>query len=217
LAPSLLTETAPNALRMVEAAPAASVVAALGALRVCEAALAAGVGTSVRAALAGLALSTSLAYNAWTYFGRMYASPLVWSRSAPIAARLGEKLTALRSAGVLDTRAIVYLPPPFFETSDDKDVLRFAMQDSYRLGLYDKHRRRDEFRAGRAAFVLPNYRALWQLVAAQDPGAQRAALSAAVVDARWRQRLAALVSGAAIAGPPFPASNEPTFWLYLKR
>ena len=217
LAPSLVTETAPNALRMVEAAPAACVVSAMGALRVWEAAFSAGVRSAARAALAGVALATSLAYNVWTYFGRMYASPLVWSRSAPIAARLGETLTALRKAGVLDPRAIVYLPPPFLENSDDRDVLRFTMQDSYRLGPYDKHRTPDEFQAGRAAFVLPNYRAFWRLVAAQDPGAQRTAVRAAAVDARWRERLGSLVSGPGLAGAPFPASHEPTFFLYLKR
>lgn len=217
LAPSLVTETAPNALRMIEAAPAVYALSALGAVRVWEAVFSFGVGASVRAVLVGLALATSLAYDAWTYFDRMYASPLVWSRSAPIAARLGETLTTLRKAGALDTRAIVYLPPPFFETSDDKDVLRFTIQDRYRLGIYDRNRRPDEFQPGRAALVLPNYRAFWQLVAAQDPGAQPAALRAAAVDARWRERLAAFVSGPAIVGPPFPASSEPTFWLYLKR
>jgi hypothetical protein len=206
LLPGLLSGDAPTGLRIVEAAPAVYAIAAVGAGRILGGARGPALGVTLAAAI--------VAFNAWTYFVRMNESPAVWRRGGAVASRLGETVRTLRGSGSLPAVAPILLPTAFLESSDDGDVLRFLTEDSAALRVYDNG---PVPIAGPAAFVVPNYADLWRLVAAQEPRYGLVAQKAQADEALWRRRLEPLGLGEAMVGAPFPGSDSPTFWLYLRR
>jgi len=206
LLPGLLSGDAPTALRTVEAAPAVYAIAAIGADRVLG-------GRAGRIPVVVAIASAVLAYNAWTYFVRMYETPAVWRRGGAVATRLGETLRDLAARGRLGPETPLYVPAAFLESPDDGDVLRFLTEDRGSPRVYDSGPMPP---SGPAAFVLPNYADEWRLVAAAEPRYAAEAERAGENEARWRRRLAPLGLGEAIAGPPFPRSDRPTFWLYVR-
>jgi hypothetical protein len=69
---------------------------------------------------------------------------------------------------------------------------------------------------GPVAVVVPNYADMWRVVAAQEARYAPDAANAEQDAVRWRRRLAPLALGEPIAGAPFPGTDRPTFWLYLR-
>jgi hypothetical protein len=206
LLPGLLSADAPTALRIIEVAPAACALAALGVSGV--------LGGMPRLLVAVPLMSAALLFNAWTYFVRMYESPAVWRRGGAIASRLGEALEEARARGVLAAGAPVLVPTALLASADDGDVLRFLTGDRTPIHVYDS----GPMPSGRgAAIVVPNYADSWRLVAAQEPRYVPMVAIAERDEQRWRTRLAPLLSGEPVAGPPFPGSHHPTFWLYFPR
>jgi hypothetical protein len=206
LLPGLLSADAPTALRIIEAAPAAYALAALG--------VAATLGGMPRLLVAAPLMSVVLLFNAWTYFVRMYESPAVWRRGGPVASRVGEALGEARARGVLATGGPILVPTALLASADDGDVLRFLTGDQVPIRVYDSGPMPSEHPA---AIVVPNYADSWRLVAAQEPRYAPMVSIAEKDEQRWRGRLGPLLSGEAVAGPPFPGSNHPTFWLYIPR
>ncbi|MFI5183853.1 MAG: glycosyltransferase family 39 protein [Vicinamibacteria bacterium] len=206
LVPGFLSADAPTALRILEATPAVYAIAALGLVGV--------FGGFPSLGVAAVLASTVLAFNAWTYFGRMYESPAVWRRGGAIASRLGETLRDARARGVIPPGTPVFVPTALLASADDGDVLRFLTGDEVAIGVYD----RGPMPSGRpAAIVVPNYADFWRLVAAQEPGYAPMVPVAEDDERNWRGRLAPLLTGEAVVGSPFPGSHRPTFWLYLLR
>ncbi len=205
LLPGFLSADAPTGLRIVEAAPVIYAIAALGASRV--------LGRARRSGLAAALAVVLVAFNAWTYFTRMYESPAVWRRGAAVASRLGETLRSLRASGSLPREAPILVPTAFLRNPDDEDVLRFLMEDSATLRVYDNGPMPT---TGPAAIVIPNYADMWRLVAAEEGRYAMMARDARAEEALWRQRLEPLGLGEAVEGAPFPASDRPTFWLHRR-
>jgi hypothetical protein len=206
LLPGLLSADAPTALRILEAAPALYTLAALGVSSV--------FGGIPRLLVAVPLVSVVLLFNAWTYFVRMYESPGVWRRGGAIASRLGEALAEARARGALASGTPLLVPSALLASADDGDVLRFLTGDRIPIRVYDSGPMPSE---RPVAVVVPNYADLWRLVAAQEPRYAPMIPIAERDEQRWRVRLGPLVSGEAVAGPPFPESHHPTFWLYLPR
>jgi 4-amino-4-deoxy-L-arabinose transferase-like glycosyltransferase len=211
LLPGLLTVDAPSALRTVVAAPAVCALAALGLSALPR--LRSGPG--FRRAVTALLLATAVCWNAWTYFVRMYRSPTVWRRFAPIATHLGERLHALRETSALPDRTALLVPRPFLEEPDTRHVLRFYWPEGLELVPFDDGERVEAGPA--AAAVLPNVRDFWALVAEAEPRYAGDAEDAVFQQRSWTRALAPFLEGETIVGPPFPATDRPSFWLYLRR
>jgi hypothetical protein len=164
--------------------------------------------------MAGSLLVGCLAYNGWFYFVRMYESPLVWSRFAPIATPLGQRLRDLRLRGILPPQATVYAPRAFLDEPDTALVLQFFLPDGLALKAFE-----DEFPvpARGSTVVLPNHGDEWRLAAAAESRYAPEVEREEEEEADWRARLAPWLSGPCVTGPSFPASDRPTFWLYLPR
>jgi 4-amino-4-deoxy-L-arabinose transferase-like glycosyltransferase len=212
LLPGILTVDAPSALRTVEAAPAVYALAALGAVHLWTAG-SRGPMTAWRLAAAA-AVSMCIAWNAWTYFVRMYDSPAVWRRFAPIATHLGKRLRALRLEGALPPRITLLVPKAFLDDPDNRFVLEFYWPDGLTFRTSDGEL---ASREPPEALLVPNLRDLWALVAAVEPRYARDAAAAVTAQRDWEARALALGSWPVLVGPPFPASDRPTYWLYLRR
>jgi hypothetical protein len=163
---------------------------------------------------AAAAVSMCIAWNAWTYFVRMYDSPAVWRRFAPIATHLGKRLRALRLEGALPPRITLLVPKAFLDDPDNRFVLEFYWPDGLTLRAADGA---SASREPPEALLVPNLRDLWALVAAVEPRYARDAAAAVTVQSDWEARASSLGSWPVLVGPPFPASDRPTYWLYLRR
>lgn len=210
IVPGLATVDAPTATRIMEAAPALYTLAALGAVSCWERAAALGVARRFRRAAAAVLVASVLVYNGWLYFGAMYRSPSVWAKFAPVSTHLGQALQDLDAAGNVAKDAVLYVPTAFVLHPDEVLVLRFFMPRldvrAFDTGPFAP-RRGD-------LIVVPNYRDLWRLVAQVTPRYAPRASEAASDLARWRVLLGSYLSVPSIQGPPFPATAQPTFWLY---
>jgi 4-amino-4-deoxy-L-arabinose transferase-like glycosyltransferase len=208
--PGLLTVDAPSALRTVEAAPAVYGVAALGLV-----ALWSGrprPGARAWRGVAVLALVGAVSWNAWTYFGRMFDSPAVWRRFAPVATHLGKRLQALRNSGTLGPRLTIATPRAFLDAPDTRYVLQLYWPEGLELvALEDAAASLPPD----VALVVPNERDYWALVAREEPRYGRNARDAAEAQPVW---MSAVPPGQrALVGPAFPATDRPMFWLYCGR
>ena len=210
LLPGLLTVDAPSALRTIEAAPAVYAVAALGLVALWD-----GRHNPTAPgwkAVPALLLSGAVVWNGWVYFVRMYHSPAVWLSSAAIGTQVGKRLRDLKSQGLLPGQALLEVPRAFGEDPDNRYVLRFFWPSGLKIGYYDDP---GSFSPRVNAILLPNEADLWRMAATENP-ASAAGLARALADeARWRERLGTLPGPLAEAGPPFPGTDRPSFWLYL--
>jgi 4-amino-4-deoxy-L-arabinose transferase-like glycosyltransferase len=210
LLPGILTVDAPSALRTVEAAPAVYSTAAMGLVALWQR-------RPRRAArgwapAAALVMAGAIAWNAWTYYVRMYDSPAVWRRFAPMATHLGKRLQTLRASGAAPSRLTIAMPRAFLEAPDTRYVLQLYWPDGlemaaledipWPLPLGD-------------ALVIPNYEDYWALVTREEPRYARNAREAARDQPVWAS--AVPPDRKAIVGPTFPATDRPMFWLYLGR
>jgi hypothetical protein len=210
--PGLLTVDAPSALRIVEAAPAVYGVAALGLVAVWERGVRTWSGRSK--ALVAAVLASAIAWNGWTYFARMYDSPLVWISSAAIGTQVGRRLQELRRAGTLPEKMLLAVPRSFFEDPDNRFVLAFFCPRGLKLGIYD-----DPVPLERPAdaLLLPNDEELWRLAAARDAHYAVQLARARLAEAEWLRRSNSPYRPSILTGPPFPGTRAPTFWLYIRR
>lgn len=208
--PGLLSVNAPSATRIVEAAAAVGAIVAIGAVALFERARAHVSTGALRAALAVLA-ATALSHNAWVYFGAMYRSPEVWGKFAPVGTQLGQRLRVLEATGRIAEGAILHAPEAFVRHPDEVHVLRFFMP---RLEVESFQGEGAVARAG-DLIVIPNYPDLWRHVAAATPRYAPRAEQAAAELVEWRQWLDSIPHSAAEEGPPFPATHDPTYWLYV--
>jgi 4-amino-4-deoxy-L-arabinose transferase-like glycosyltransferase len=208
--PGILTVDAPSALRTVEAAPAVYAVAALGLVALWR--------RRPRRAVPGwpgavaLVVVAGVAWNAWTYFGRMYDSPTVWRHFAPIATHLGKRLQALRASGAVPSRLTLAMPREFLEAPDTRYVLELYWPEGLELATLED--RPDPLPVDEA-LVIPNYEAYWDLVTREEPRYARNARDAATSQPAWES--AVPPDRQPIEGPSFPATDRPMFWLYLGR
>jgi hypothetical protein len=151
-------------------------------------------------------------FNAWVYFVRMYRSPEVWMSSAVMGTPLGKRLRELRLRGLLPEQSLLTVPRSFWEDPDDPEVLRFFWPRGLKIGVYDDpvplSKRAD-------AILLPNDAELWRLAAAEDPRNTPRFTQATAEQARWQERLGTTLREPVVAGPPFPGTDQPAFWLYL--
>jgi 4-amino-4-deoxy-L-arabinose transferase-like glycosyltransferase len=207
--PGLVSVDAPSATRIVEAAPAACGIAAIGL-----AALAGrvrrvfGSGPLERGALAALAVGV-LAWNAWVYFVAMYRSPEVWGKSAPVATQLGRSLQVREASGALGAGARLLAPDDFVRHPDELHVLRFFVP-GLEVGSFDGD---DTLPRPGDLLLLPNYSAFWRHVARVTPRYASRADEAEAQLAAWRPRLESLRVSSLETGRPFPATHDPTYWL----
>jgi hypothetical protein len=162
---------------------------------------------------AALAVTACVVWNGWIYFVRMYDSPTVWRRFAPVATHLGKRLRALRVEGALPQQTTLLVPRAFVEDRDNPFVLQFYWPEGLMLRALEDEAQSPASRAD--ALAVPNHRDFWAMVAAAEPRYARDAEEAATAQESWSAALAPLTSGPAIIGPPFPATDRPTFWLYL--
>lgn len=210
MVPGLVTVDAPTATRIVEAAPALYAIGAFGAVTSWQRAAALGVAPKLLRAVAGGLVAAAIAYNGWLYFVAMYQSPSVWVKFAPVGTHLGQRLKALEAAGRLGADRVLFAPTAFVEHPDELLVMRFFMP---RLEVRSFDEPGFAPRPG-DLLVIPNYRALWRR-AAQTVTRNSAEAEVAAADlARWQAQLGSLLSSPAVAGPPFPSTSDPTFWLY---
>jgi hypothetical protein len=164
---------------------------------------------------AALAVAACVAWNGWIYFVRMYDSPTVWRRFAPVATHLGKRLRALRVERTLPEQTTLLVPRAFLEDRDNPFVLQFYWPEGLTLRALE-----DEVQSPAAAadaLAVPNHRELWAMVAAAEPRYAPDAAAAATAQDAWSAAVAPTMKGTAIVGPPFPATDRPTFWLYLLR
>lgn len=217
LAPGILTIEAPSVLRVVEAAPAAYAVAGVGLVGLWT--RLAGVSSKqTRRALRGaiaLLLLVALVFNSYVYFVRMYESPGVWRKYAPIATRLAEQLNDLAARGEIPEGSRVFVPQQMLEGDDDKYTLQFLTQDRFKLRPLEDARKPGQ---GVSVVVIPNELGYWQLVAAVEPRYASKVERAMQAQQDWRAQIAGLVEGEkANTGAPFPATQAPTFEFYFLR
>jgi len=210
LLPGVLTVDAPSALRTVEAAPAVYAVVGVGATALWKARP--GGPAWLWRTIVALAVAACVAWNGWIYFVRMYDSPTVWRRFAPVATHLGKRLRALRVEGALPKQTTLLVPRVFLEDRDNAFVLQFYWPEGLTLRALEDEAQSP---ATANALAVPNNRDLWAMVAAAEPRYARDAEEAATAQEVRSASLAPLTRAPAIIGPPFPATDRPTFWLYL--
>jgi 4-amino-4-deoxy-L-arabinose transferase-like glycosyltransferase len=207
--PGLVSVDAPSATRIVEAAPAACAIAAIGLAALAgRARRVLGSEPLRRGALAALAAG-ALAWNAYVYFVAMYRSPAVWGRSAPVATQLGRSLQAREASGGLRADARLLAPEEFVRHPDELHVLRFFVP-GLEVGSFEGGQ--TPARPGDLV-LLPNYRDFWRHVARLTPRYAPRAAEARAHGEAWLGRLEALGCSALEAGRPFPATHDPTYWL----
>jgi len=203
--PGILTVDAPSALRTVEAAPAVYGVAALGLVALWSRRPWGG----ARAWPAAAVLVAAVAWNGWTYFGRMYDSPAVWRRFAPIATHLGKRLQTLRASGSLPAHLTIAMPRAFLDEPDTRYVLQFYWPQGLEVrALEDAH---VPFSSD-LAVAMPNEKDYWSLVAKGEPRYAKNAEQADTDQESWSTSIP--LHRPAVVGPPFPATDRPMFWLY---
>jgi len=208
LIPGVLTVDAPSALRTVEAAPAVYAMAAWGLVALWRR-------LPILAPRAGrvagsVVLAAAVSWNAWVYFVRMYDSPTVWRRFAPIATHLGKRLQALRMAGALPAHLTLVMPRAFLDEPDTRYVLELYWPEGLEMSAWEDV---GSPIARDAALVVPNERDYWSLVAREEARYSKNASLAEAAQERWAD--AAPSDRAALVGPPFPATERPMFRLYL--
>jgi hypothetical protein len=212
-----LTIEAPSVLRVVEAAPAAYSVAAVGLVGLWTR-LAGISGKQTWRALAGAAalfLLFALVFNLDVYFVRMYESPRVWRKYAPIATRLAEQLNELAGRGEIPVGSRVFVPQEMLEGADDNYTLQFLTQDRFKLRPLQDARKPGK---GVSVVVIPNELGYWQLVAAVEPRYASKVERALQAQNDWRAQIAKLVEGTSpVMGAPFPRTRVPTFEFYVLR
>ncbi len=217
LAPGILTADAPSALRVIEAAPAAYTLAALGMDGMWRATQRVRVTfPALGFAVAGLLLCAALGLNVHLYFYRMVDSPQVWRKFAPIATRAGATLNELAQRGELPAKSRVYVPAAMLDSTDDLTILQFLTQNRFRFRPLDELPAPRKRRA--LAVLLPRYDAYWQLVAEEEPRYAARADDAARELETWQRRAHDVSANARrVRGPNFPASKLPTFELWIVR
>jgi hypothetical protein len=177
LIPGVFSGNAPHAMRSLGTLAPAAMLAGLGLAALLEAQSA-----KRNVALYALALSASLAFNLWLYFGIMRVEPLVYGEFDMVETAMGRVAAAPFSSADADLRAVrVYLP----ERLRDQDTVAFLT-----WGLPTYAYRGEPLPAAGPALVLL-------------PGDASAAAQA--------EALAALGPGASAVGPTpaYPDSGRP--------
>jgi hypothetical protein len=156
-------------------------------------------------------MGASLAFNSWVYFVEMYTSPAVWGRFAPVGTQLATGLRNLRATGTIAPGTVLLAPEAFVTHPDELHVMRFLVPD---IEVRAFESPGPAPRTGELV-VIPNYKDLWRHVAGATPRYAPRAEQAALDHVAWRRWLDSLTCIAVQNGPSFPATQDPSFWLYL--
>jgi 4-amino-4-deoxy-L-arabinose transferase-like glycosyltransferase len=208
LLPGLLSVDAPSALRTVEAAAPLYGLAALGGVALLDGLKVPGRWATTAASL--LVVSAFL-WNAGVYFVRMNEAPAVWRGLGGVGSRLGEAIASLEARGGIPAGSVLWVPASFDRREDDALSFRFVTASRSSTRVFERR-----LPDGPGFVALPNDAGLWRRVAVGEPGYESTAAAARREEERWRKELASREPTPVllVTGPPFPGTDEASFWLF---